>query len=572
MSTNKALAEIFYQMSEILEIKGLTWESRAYQKAARTIETLSKDVEDIYNQEGGLEGLMKIPGVGEGLAKKIEEFLKEDKIKKHEELLKSIPSGLLDMLQIQGLGPKKTSRLYKELKIDNLEKLESSAKEGRIKSLDGFGEKSEQDILKGIELFKKGHERMFLGDALILGREIVDRLKGLKEVEGIEIAGSLRRRKETVGDIDILVISKNPSVIMDFFVKMPNVEFVQSKGDTKSSVNLKEGLDCDLRVLDEKSFGAALNYFTGSKEHNVRLRQIAISKGWKLSEYGLFDKTGRQIAGKTEEEIYKKLGMDYIEPETRENTGEIEVSQKGQLPNLIKYGSTKGDLQMHTKWSDGSNSIEEMVGACVKLGYEYMAITDHSKSEKVANGMDEKRILKYLKEIKRVRNKFPEINILAGSEVSILKDGQLDFSKNILDKLDWVVGSIHSGFKTPKKEMTDRVLKALDTGYIDLLAHPTGRIVNRREPFEIDLDKMFEKLKETGIIVEINSSRRLDLSDVNIRKAKEFGLKFCINTDAHSTDQLKNMELGISQARRSCLEEGDVTNDWSFEKFKKILK
>ncbi len=570
MSNNKPIGEIFYQMAEILELKGYVWESRAYQKAARTIENLSKDVEEIYNQEG-LKGLMKISGIGEGLAKKIEEFLETQKIKKHQELLKSIPRGLVDIMSIPGMGPKRASKLYKELKIDSVEKLEKAAKQGKIRVLEGFGEKSEQDILKGVEIFKRGQERMFLGDGLNLANEIVNRLKSLKEVEKIEIAGSIRRRKETIGDIDILVISKKPAAVMDFFVKMPNVDFVQSKGDTKSSVTLKQGLDCDLRVLEEKSFGAALNYFTGSKEHNVKLRQLAITKGWKLSEYGLFDKTNKQIAGKTEEEIYKKLGMSYIEPELRENTGEIEASKEGKLPNLVKYHSIKGDLHVHTKWSDGINTIEEMVKASIDLGYQYIAITDHSKVEKQANGLDEKKTLKYITEIEKARKKFPEINILAGSEVSILKDGKLDFSKNILKKLDWVVGSVHSGFKTGIEEMTKRVLTALDSGYINVMGHPTGRIVNQRNPFEIDLDKVFEKAKPLGIFMEINSSRRLDLSDSNIKKAKEFGLKFCIDTDAHSIEGLKRIELGISQARRGWLEEKDVVNTLDWNKLKSTL-
>ncbi len=571
MSINKKVSEIFYQMAEILEIKGEVWESRAYQKAARTIESFSKDIEDVY-RKGGLEALMEIPGIGQGLAKKIEEFVKTNKIEKHKELIASIPKGLLDIISVQGLGPKKASRLYKELKIDDITKLEKAAKEGKIRDLEGFGEKSEQDILKGIELFRKGQERMYLGEVLPIAHEIIKKLKALKEVEKVEVAGSIRRRKETIGDIDILVISKNPSAVMDFFVKMPNVDFVQGKGNTKSSVTLKDGLDCDLRVLDSKSFGAALNYFTGSKEHNVALRQLAISRGWKLSEYGLFDKNNNIIAGKTEEEIYQKLGLNYIDPEIRENTGEIEASGKNELPNLIKYNSLKGDLHTHTKWSDGITSVEDMIQAAIKMGYEYIAITDHSKAERIANGLDEKRVLKYIEEIEKARKKFKEIEILIGSEVSILKDGSLDFPRNILEKLDWVVGSIHSGFKTPKEEMTRRVLLSLDNPSMNILGHPTGRIVNAREPFDIDLEKVFEKAKERGVAMEINSNQRLDLNDWNIRKAKEFHVKFCINTDSHSTDQLNLAEIGISQARRGWLEEKDVINTLPWGKFEKLLK
>ena len=572
MSNNKRLAEIFYQMSEILEIQNFVWEARAYQKAARTLESLSKDVDEIY-KSGGTNALMEIPGIGKALAEKIEQFLTTGKIKKHEEVLKSVPSGLIDMMNIPGMGPKKASKLYNILKIDSIESLEKAANEGRIRNLEGFGEKSEKDILSGIDLLKKGRERMFLGDAIQLSKQIVDYLKAnCKSIKLIEVAGSVRRRKETIGDIDILVISEKPEEVMKVFTKMPNVYMIESKGDTKSTINLEEGLDCDLRVLKPESFGAALNYFTGSKEHNVHLRKVAIKNGWKLSEYGLFDKTGKQIAGKTEEELYKKLCMQYIDPEMRENVGEIELAQKNQLPKLISYNSIKGDLHVHTNFSDGDHSPEQMVKRAVEIGYEYIAIADHSKTERIANGMDEKRILEYIKYLEKTQDKFPEIHILKGSEVSILKDGKLDFSKQILDKLDFVVASIHSGFKMSEQEMTKRVLAALDSGYVNVLGHPTGRLINQRNPFEINLDKVFEKAKEGGIFMEINSNWRLDLSDFNIRKAKGFGLKFSISTDAHSTDQMNLMELGVSQARRGWLEEKDVINAYPWKQFEKFLK
>lgn len=572
MSTNKKIAEIFYQMSEILEVQGLVWESRAYQKAARTIETFSKDVADIYKQ-GGLQALMEIPGVGKGLAEKIQQFVINGRIEKHEELLRSIPKGLIDIMSIQGLGPKKASKLYKKLKIDNVEKLEKAAKDKRIRRLEGFGEKSEADILKGVELFKKGQKRMLLGDALPLAMEIINRLKSLKEVERIEVAGSLRRRKETVGDIDILVISKKPTAVMDFFVSMPNVDFVQGKGMTKSSVTLKEGLDCDVRVLDPKSFGAALNYFTGSKEHNIRLRQIAITNGWKLSEYGLFDKKNNLIAGKTEEEVYKKLGMSYIEPEMRENTGEIEASIEGRLPTLIGYSSIKGDLHIHTKWSDGAYTSEEMVKAAIGKGYKYMAITDHSKSERIANGMDEKRLANYVKELDKLQEKYPQIKLLKGSEISIQANGGLDYPLKILKELDLVIGSIHSRFKSTEEEMTNRIIKALDSGMVTILGHPTGRLIHEREPYSVNLEKIFEAAKRNGVALEINASpSRLDLNDFNIRKAVSVRCKFAINTDAHSVDQLGFMGLGVSQARRGWLEEKDVVNCCSWEEFEKVLK
>ena len=567
--SNKALAEIFYKMSELFEIKDSPWESRAYQRAARNIETLSVDISDLY-KKGGKLALMEIPGVGKGIAEKIEQFILEGKVKKFEEVVKSVPKGLLEMMDIPGMGPKKVSRLYKELGIDSVDKLEKAAKGGKIRALEGFGEKSEKDILSGISLLKRGRERMLITDAVPLAKTIVDYLKKCPSLKRIEIAGSTRRRKETIGDIDILAISSKPKEIMDAFTSMPNVYKVESKGNTKSAVNLEEGLDCDLRVLEEKSFGAALNYFTGSKEHNVRLRQIAITKGWKLSEYGLFDKTGKQIAGLTEEELYKKLGMQYIEPEMRENLGEIELAQKGQLPKLIQYNSLKGDLHTHTKYSDGEFSPEEMIKKAIELGFEYIAITDHSKSEKQANGMDEKKLEKYLKELENLQKKYPQIHILKGSEVKVLKDGSLDFSKKILSQLDFVIAGVHSGFKMSKEDMTKRVLRTLDEP-IHLLAHPTGRKVNKRESYEIDLDKVFEKAKERGVLMEINSSERLDLRDFYIKKARELGLRFAINSDAHHTEHFKNLEFGIAQARRGWLEAKDVVNTFNWKDLQKLL-
>ena len=572
MSNNKKLAEIFYQMSEILEIKNQVWESRAYQKAARTLESLSKDVDEIY-KAGGTNALMKIPGIGKALAEKIEQFLTTGKIKKYEEVLKSIPPGLIDMINVPGMGPKKVSKLYNILKIDSIEKLEKAAKEGKIRSLEGFGEKSEKDILVGIDLVKRGRERMPLWKALPLSREIVEYLKkNCRSIQKIEVAGSIRRRKETIGDIDILVISDKPDEVMSVFTKMPNVFRVENKGETKSSVNLEEGLDCDVRVLKHESFGAALNYFTGSKEHNIHLRQIAITKNWKLSEYGLFDKSGKQIAGKTEDELYKRLGMPYIEPEMRENTGEIEISKNSHLPRLISYNSIKGDLHVHTKFSDGLYSPEEMIKKAIELKYEYVAITDHSKAERVANGMDEKRVLEYIKYLEKMENKFPQIHILKGSEVSILKDGRLDFSKQALEKLDFVVASVHSGFKILEQDMTKRVLTALESGFVDVLGHPTGKIVNQRNPFEINLEKIFEKAKDLNVSMEIDSNERFDLNDFNIKKAKAFGLKFSISTDAHSTDHMSFMEFGIAQARRGWLEEKDVINTLPWKQFENLIK
>lgn len=573
MAKNQEIANIFYQIADMLEILNVQWKPQAYRKAARSIETLSEDIEKIY-REGGEKALMEIPGVGEGIAKKIIEYLEKGKITEYEKLKKKIPTGVEEMMNVEGLGPKKAYRLYKELKIGSLEKLEKAAKEGRIRRLEGFGEKSEQDILRGLEFFKKSQERMLLGKALPIAQEITKKIKALKEVERVDIAGSLRRRKETIGDIDILVISKRPKPVMDFFTKMDNVAHVVAKGDTKSTVMLKEGIECDIRVLEAKSYGAALNYFTGSKDHNVRLRQIAIKKGMKLSEYGLFNvKTEKYITGRTEEEVYKKLGLVYIEPEMRENTGEIELAQKKNLPELIKYNSIKGDLHTHTKWTDGLHSTEESAQLGLKMKYEYIGITDHSKSTYVAHGLDEKGILKRLEEIEKVQKKISKIKLFKGAEIDINANGSLDYRNQILKQMDIRLVAIHSRFKSPKEEMTKRILKALENPYVNILCHPTGRLINQREPYEADLEKIFQTAKDNNVALEINSHpQRLDLHDIHIKQALEFGCKFAINTDAHSLDHFRFIEFGVAQARRGWLTEKDVINAWPLKKLEKFLE
>ena len=424
MSKNSEIADLFYEAADYLEMQNVDWKPMAYRKAARALETLSEPVEKVY-QRGGVKALMEIPGVGQGLAMKIEEFLKTGKVKELTKLLKKIPKGVEEMMHVPGLGPKKVMNLYKKLGITSLNKLKEAATVGKLRKLSGFGLKSEQDILRGLEILKRGAERALLGTALPVAREFAERLSRVSGVEKAEPAGSLRRMQETVGDIDILVISTKPGKVMDFFTTMPEVRTILAKGQTKSTVILNNGVQADVRVLDEKSFGAALQYFTGNKDHNIALRQMAIKKGYKLSEYGLFRKD-RYVCGRTEKEIYAKLGLPYIEPELRENHGEIEAALKGILPDLISYNALVGDLHTHTKWSDGLHTIEQMARAAENRGYKYVAITDHSKSTHVANGMDEKRLSKYLKEIELVQKKV-DIRILKGSEVDILPDGSLDF-------------------------------------------------------------------------------------------------------------------------------------------------
>ncbi len=566
---NQELATIFYEMADLLEILQVQWKPNAFRKAARTIETLSKPIEEIY-AKGGIKALKELSGVGDAIANKTEEFLKTGKVKELHELEKQIPEGIDEMMHIPGLGPKRAVILNKELHIKNLRDLQRAASTGRIRKLPGFGEKSEQEILKGLEMHAQGQERKSLLIGLEIARELQARLKRLHGVDCVEVAGSVRRRKETIADIDILVTSKHPAAVMNFFTTMPDVTRVLAKGPTKSAVIIGKGLQADVRVLEPEAFGAALQYFTGSKEHNVRVRQIAIDKGLKLNEYGLFTRTGKYVAGKTEEDIYKKLGLLYPEPELRENTGEIEAKK---LPTLISYDAIKGDCHMHTRWSDGANTTEEMVQAAIALKYEYVAITDHSKSSIIANGLDEKRLLKHCEEIEKLQKKYPNITILKGSEVDIKKDGSLDYKPSILKQLDIVMASAHQRFTPDRAAATQRYLKAIASGNITAISHPTGRLINAREPIDFDFEKVAQACANAGVFLEINSTpSRLDLKDTHIKTAKELKAQFIINTDSHSVEHLRFMELGIAQARRGWLEMKGVVNTLPVKKFLTAIK
>jgi DNA polymerase (family 10) len=569
---NQEIAKIFYKIAYFLEMEGVQFKPFAYEKAALTLEGLEKDVEEIYKKDG-FEGLKKIPGVGESIAKKIEEYLKTGKIQYYEDYKKKYPINLYELMGIEGLGPKRLKVLYEKLGIKNLEDLEEAIKAHKIATLSGFGKKSEENLLEAIEFAKRSKGRFLLGDILPIVKEIYEKLKNLKEVERIDLAGSIRRMKETIGDVDFLVISKNPKKIMDFFVSLPGVVKVWGKGNTKTSVRMKEGFDMDIRVLPQRSFGAALQYFTGSKEHNIALRKIALEKGLKLSEYGLF-KGSKMIAGETEEEIYQKLGMDWIPPELREDRGEIEAALNHKLPKIIDYRDIKGDLHVHSKWDGGKNSIEEIAEYALKMGYEYVGIADHTKFLKIEHGLDEKQLRERNKEIDKLNQKFKgKIKILKGCEANILPDGKIDISDDCLRELDFVIAGVHSKFKMSKEEMTERIIKAMKNPNVDILAHPTGRLIQKREGYEVDLDRILRVAKETGTILEIDSyPDRLDLNDVNIKKAKEMGVKMVIDTDAHQVDQMRFIELGIAQARRGWAEEEDIINCWTLEKLLKFLK
>jgi DNA polymerase (family 10) len=553
-------------------MEGVKFKPYAYEKAALTLEGLEKDVEEIYKKEG-FEGLRKIPGVGESIAKKIEEYLKTGKIQYYEDYKKKYPINLDELMGIEGLGPKRMKVLYEKLGIRNLKELEEAAKSHKIAPLYGFGEKTEKNILEAIEFAKRSKGRFLLGDILPRVKEIYGRLKNLKEVERIDVVGSIRRMKETIGDVDFLVISKNPAPIMDFFVSLPGVIKIWGKGNTKASVRMKEGFDMDIRVLPRRSYGAALQYFTGSKEHNIALRKIAIEKGLKLSEYGLF-KGSEMIAGEKEEEIYEKLGMDWIPPELREDRGEIEAALRHKLPKIIDYRDIKGDLHVHSKWDGGKNSIEEIAEYAIKMGYEYVGIADHTKFLKIEHGLDEKRLRERNKEIDKLNQKFEgKIKILKGCEANILPDGKIDIDDECLKEQDFVIAGVHSRFKMTKEEMTERIIRAMKNPNVDIISHPTGRLIQKRGEYEIDFDKILKVAKETGTILEINSyPERLDLNDVNIKKAKEMGVKMIINTDAHHVDQMRFIELGIAQARRGWAEKEDIINCWPLEKMLKFLK
>jgi len=568
-----------YEIGEYLEMQDVAFKPRAYEKAAQTIESLAEDAGDIY-KKGGLKALENIPGIGVSIAEKIEELLKTGKCQEHELLKKKTPVDLANLTKVEGLGPKKIKVLYQKLKIKNIGDLEKAAKAGKIAALEGFGEKSEQNILKGLEFLKKGSGRFPL--PLIMGNimELRNRLKSLKDVERLEVAGSVRRYKETVGDADILVISKNPKPIMDYFVSMPEVAHVYAHGPTKSAVKLKSGLDVDVRIVPEESYGAALMYFTGSKDHNVALRELAIKKGYTLNEYGLFkgtkEKKGKLAAGKTEEEIYRVLGLEYIEPEMREMTGEIELAQKNSLPKIIGYGDLKGDLQVQTNWTDGEKSIEEMAMAAMKIGLEYIAITDHTKRLAMTHGLDEKRLMKQMQEIDELNRKFKikntEFKILRSTECDILEDGSLDLPDEILKKLDVVGASVHSHFNLSEIEQTKRVCRAMKNPNVDIIFHPTGRIVGRREAYNLDMSTIIKTAKETCTILEINGSDRLDLRDQYIRMCVDAGVKMSIDSDAHNDSQLYFSGFGIAQARRGWATKNDIINAWSVDKMLSFLK
>jgi DNA polymerase (family X) len=565
---NLLVAKILNEIADILEMQEVEFKPRAYRKAARTVESLSKPIEEVYEEKK----LKELSGVGESIAAKIAEIIETGKSEYLDGLKKQMPADIEALTSIEGMGPKAVKKLYEALKIKTLDDLARAAEQHEIREVKGFGPKTEKNILEHLELARRGKERVLLGFALPIAEEIRQRLEKEASVMQVAVTGSLRRMKETIGDLDILASSSKPEETADFFVSMADVREVLGKGVTKCSVILKNNIRVDLRIVKKESFGSALLYFTGSKDHNIKLRRVAIKQSYKLNEYGLF-KEDKQVAGETEEEVYGKLGMNWIPPELRENQDEIEAAQQHKLPKLVGYDAVKGDLQVHTKWSDGENSIVEMVNAAKALGYSYVCITDHYSKMVVAGGLNEEEVRKEMKELEKANAEVEGIRILKGAEVDIDADGNLQAEEGVLKDLDVVVASVHSNFDQTKQKMTERLTAAMESGYVNILGHPTGRKIRTKKPYPVDMDELFEVSKRTGVFLEINAfPERLDLDDFHARAAKEAGCKLVVDTDAHNKEHLRYMRLGLAVARRGWLEKKDVINTLPLKDLLKLLK
>jgi DNA polymerase (family 10) len=566
--TNQEIADILVHISEILDIQGENpFKIRAYIKASQTIENLTYQLSSLEDKDR----IMELPGIGEGIAKKIKELLETGKLKYYEDLKKSEYAPLTEFLRIPGMGPKHAKLVYDKLRIKTVEKLRKAAEEGKLRELPGLGEKVEQNILQGIQQVQKFKERYSLAFIYSRAQNIVEELKKIKEIKQITLGGSLRRMKETIGDVDLLVASDKSKPVMGAFVNLPQTAKVLSEGNTKASIMTKDGFQVDIRVVKPISFGAAQHYFTGSKAHNIRIRSLGIDKGLKINEYGVF-KGQKNIAGKTEEEVFKSVGLPYIPPELREDQGEIEAAQNGELPSLIELKDIQGDLHVHTDWTDGNNTIEEMAQTAKKRGYKYVAICDHSPTVGITNGLTEERLLKQIREIEKLNKKSKEFKILSGIEVDIRSNSQLDLKDEFLKKLDVVAAAVHTKFTQPKDEMTKRIIKAIEDPNVDIIAHPTGRLIGKREPYQVDMDKIMDACKANGKVLELNAyPERLDLSDLNCRKAKEKGVKIAISTDAHADAHLEWMKFGVATARRGWIEPEDVINALPLSKLLKLL-
>lgn len=577
MMENLDISRVLEELADLLEIQGANpFRIRAYRNAVRTVESLSRPLHALV-AEG--EDLTELPAIGNDMADHIRELVETGELTRMKEVTEEIPHSLVELMRLDGVGPKKAKKLYEELDVATVDGLEEALDAERVQELEGFGKKSAEKIRRAIEDHRKHQGRFLIDEVESLVRGVLEHMEDASAVERVEVAGSLRRRKETIGDVDILAATDGDGeAVVEHFTSFSGAERVEAAGGTKGNIVLRSGLSIDLRVIPTRSFGAALQYFTGSKEHNVVVRSRAVRDGLKVNEWGVFripggadpDEVGKEdgerLAGETEEEVYEALGMAWMPPVIRENRGEVEAARQGTLPELVELADIRGDLQMHSTWSDGKASIEEMARACRERGYEYLAVTDHSQDMAMVQGLTPEKAREQWKEIDEVRERLEGIEILRSCEVDILKDGSLDLPDEILEGLDLVVVSVHSLMDQDKTSMTDRVLRALEHPDVDILAHPTGRLINKREPYALDVEAMLEAAAEHGVAVELNANpRRLDLNDVQVYRARELGVPVVISTDAHSPRGLDHMRYGVDQARRGWLEAADVLNTRSLD-------
>lgn len=567
---NIEIAAMINRLADFLEIKGDNpFRIRAYRNAARIISTYSKSMAELIEKN---EDLTDIPGIGDHIAAKIETIVKTNELPSLKKIEAKMPSVLSELLKIENLGPMRVQKLYKKLKLKNIQDLKKALKKGKIQKIKGFGEKTAKKIQQGIDNEAAYSKRLPLIDAMPISDSLLTYLKKSKTVDKLICAGSFRRRKETVGDLDILITANDKQVAMDHFIKFDEISEILSQGTTRASVRLHSGIHVDLRIVAPHSYGAALIYFTGSKAHNIHLRGMAIKKGLKINEYGVF-KNEYRLQAETETEVYQKIGLEFIEPELREDRGEIEAAKKKTLPKLITLKNIRGDLHSHTNATDGKNTLVEMAEAAQIQGYEYLAITDHSFRLGVMRGFDEKKLIKQMRAIDKLNEKLNGFIILKSLEIDILENGKLDLSESLLKQLDLTICSIHSKFGLSEKKQTERIIRAMDNPYFNILAHPTGRLINQRQGYAIDLERIMLAAKERGCFLELNAQpERMDLSDLHCLLAKDLGVKLAISTDAHSISDFRYMQYGIYQARRGWLEAENVINTFPLKQLKKILK
>jgi DNA polymerase (family 10) len=569
-ATNKQIAETLREISLFLEAEGVAFKPQAYERAADVIDMLDEELALLY-KKCGTACIDELPGIGKSIANKIEELVTTGRLKYYNDLKKKYPVDMLELTEIQDVGPKTVLALYKALNIKTLQDLERAAKAGKIRKVPRFGQKSEQKILKGLGFLKEHAGRFRLHDVWPLAESVVAKLRNLSGVTHCEAAGSVRRRKETIGDIDILITTSKPELAITTFKRLPEISEVLEEGATKVAVRYRDGINGDLRILRPDEYGSALVYFTGSKEHNVLIRERAIKLKMKLSEYGLF-RGRKRVACKTEEEVYRMLNMDWAPPEIREASGEVEAAVAHRLPTLIPYGSVMGDLQVQTNWSDGSHSIAQMAEAARRAGLSYIAVTDHTKVLAMANGLDEKKLLQQGREIDKLNAHLKTFRVLKSTECDIRKDGSLDLSDQALKTLDLVCVSVHSYFNLEEAHQTERIIRALKHPLVHVLFHPTGRVVNAREPYKIDMPRILRVAKQFRVALEVNGSERLDLKDLHVRMAVKEGVKLVVNSDAHSPEQLRNIDFGVATARRGWATKQDVLNTKPVNQFLKAIK